>query len=88
MTKTICHTLLLDLLVICDLLVTITRRSRLRTGGGAPTGSGLRHNFSKKISLGPKNSLERRVSRFPTICAKNQVLNLIIDKVTGLLRRK
>ena len=34
------------------------------------------------MSPGPKNRLESWVSRFSTICAKNQVLNLKIDKVT------
>jgi hypothetical protein len=34
----------------------------------------FRHNFSKKLSPGSKNSLERRAIRFPTICAKNQAL--------------
>ena len=48
----------------------------------------FRHNFSKKLSLGPKNGLERRPSRFSTICAKTQVLKLNIDKVTVILRRK
>jgi hypothetical protein len=38
--------------------------------------------FGGKLSPGPKNGLERRVSRFSTICAKNQVLKLKIDKVT------
>jgi hypothetical protein len=38
--------------------------------------------------LGPKNGLERRPLRFSTICAKNQVLNLKIDKVTVILRSK
>ena len=33
------------------------------------------------MSPGPKNGLERRVPRFSTICAKNQVLKLKIDKV-------
>ena len=47
----------------------------------APTGSSFRHNFSKKLSPGPKNGLERRASRFSTICAKNQQLKLSIDKV-------
>jgi hypothetical protein len=36
----------------------------------------------EKLSPGTKNGLERRVSRFSTICAKNQVLKLKIDKVT------
>ena len=34
------------------------------------------------MSPGPKNGLESCVSRFSTICAKNQVLKLKIDKVT------
>jgi hypothetical protein len=42
-------------------------------------GSGFRHNFSK-------NCLERRPLRFSTICEKNQVLKLNIDKVTLILR--
>jgi hypothetical protein len=33
-----------------------------------------------------KNGPERRVLRFSTICAKNEVLNLIINKVTVILR--
>ena len=41
----------------------------------APTKSGFRHNFSKKLSPGPKNSLERRTTRFFTIRAKNLVLD-------------
>jgi hypothetical protein len=44
--------------------------------------SGFRHNFLEKFSTGPENGLERRVSRFSTICAKNQVLKVKIDKVT------
>jgi hypothetical protein len=32
--------------------------------------------------VGPKNGIERRVSRFSAICAKNQVLKLNINKVT------
>ena len=44
--------------------------------------------FRKNLSTGPKICLERRFSRFSTICAKNQVLNLVIDKVTVILRRK
>jgi hypothetical protein len=42
----------------------------------------------KKLSPGLKNSLERRPLRFSTICTKNQVLKLKIDKVTVILRRK
>ena len=42
----------------------------------------FRHNFLEKLSPGYKNGLERRPSRFSTICAKNQVLKLNIDKVT------
>ena len=38
--------------------------------------------FRKKMSPGFKNGLESCVSRFSTICAKNQVLKLKIDKVT------
>ena len=34
------------------------------------------------MSPGPKNRLESCVSRFSTICAKNLVLKLKIDKVT------
>jgi hypothetical protein len=34
------------------------------------------------MSPGPKNRLESRVSRFSTICAKNLLLKLKIDKVT------
>jgi hypothetical protein len=34
------------------------------------------------VVLGPKNSPKRRVSRFSTICAKNQVLKINIDKAT------
>ena len=48
----------------------------------------FRHNFHEKLSPGYKNGLERRPSRFSTICAKNQVLKLNIDKVTVILRRK
>jgi hypothetical protein len=33
------------------------------------------HNFFKKLSPGPKHSLERRGTRFSTIYAKNQGLN-------------
>jgi hypothetical protein len=44
--------------------------------------------FREKMSPGPKNGLERRPLRFSTICAKNQVLKLKIDKVTVILRRK
>ena len=51
----------------------------------APTGSGFRHNFSKELSPGPKNGLERRPLRFSTICTKNQVLKLNIDKVMLIL---
>ena len=42
----------------------------------------------EKLSPGHKNGLERRPSRFSTICAKNQLLKLNIDKVTVVLRRK
>jgi hypothetical protein len=35
----------------------------------------------EKLSPGPKNDLERRVPRFSSICAKNQVLKLRIGKV-------
>ena len=38
------------------------------------------------LSPGPKSGLERRPLRFSTICAKNQVLKLNIDKVTVILR--
>ena len=48
--------------------------------GPTPTGSGFRHNLAKKLSPGPKNGLERRPARFSTICAKNQILKLYIDK--------
>jgi hypothetical protein len=34
------------------------------------------------MSPRPKSVLERRTSRFSTVCAKNQVLKLNIDKVT------
>jgi hypothetical protein len=53
--------------------------------GSATTGSGFRHNFSKKLSPGPKNGREngreRRPLQFSTIYTKNQVLKLNIDKV-------
>jgi hypothetical protein len=41
----------------------------------------------KQWSLGPKNGLrlERRVWQFYTICDKNQLLKLKIDKVTAIL---
>ena len=39
----------------------------------------------KKLSPRPKFSLERHISRFSTIYAKTQTLNLIIDKVTVIL---
>ena len=42
----------------------------------------------EKLSAGPKNDLERRPLRFSTICTKNQVLKINIDKVTTILRRK
>ena len=52
--------------------------------------------FPKKLSLGPKNGLsflgpfiiERRPSRFSSMCAENQVLKLNIGKVTVILRHK
>jgi hypothetical protein len=50
------------------------------------TKSGFRHKSSKKISPGPKNGQERHPLRFSTICAKNQVLKLNINKVTTILR--
>jgi hypothetical protein len=53
--------------------------------GSAPTGSGFRHNFFEKLSPGPKNGLERRPMRLSTICTKNQVLKLNIDKVMLIL---
>ena len=37
------------------------------------------------MSPDPKNRLESCVSRFSTICAKNLVLKLKIDKVTVIL---
>jgi hypothetical protein len=40
--------------------------------------------FRKKLSPGPKNGLESCISRFSTICAKNQVLYLKIVNVTVL----
>ena len=43
--------------------------------------SGFHQNLFEKLSPGPKNSLERRASRFFTIRAENQVLKLNIDKV-------
>ena len=49
----------------------------------APTKSGFLHNFSKN-SPGLKNGLERCVSRFSTICAQNELLNLNTDKVTAI----
>jgi hypothetical protein len=59
---------------------------RAAARAAAQTKSDFRHNFSKKLSPGPKINLERRVSRFSTICAKNYVLELKIDKVTVILR--
>ena len=44
--------------------------------------------FRGELSPGPKNGLERRPLRFSTICAKNQVLKINIEKVTVILRRK
>jgi hypothetical protein len=38
---------------------------------GGPAGSGFRHKIFEKSSPVPKNGIERRVSRFSTICAKN-----------------
>jgi hypothetical protein len=35
--------------------------------------------------MGPKNGLERRVWQFYTICDKNQLLKVKIDKVTAIL---
>jgi hypothetical protein len=56
---------------------------RAAARAAAPTKSGVRHNFSKKLSRGRKNGLvERRPQRFSTICTKIQVLKLNIDKVT------
>jgi hypothetical protein len=57
----------------------------LQPAYAAPTGSGFRYNFSKKLSPGPKSGLERRPLRFSTISAKNQVLKLKIDKVTVII---
>ena len=45
-------------------------------------------NLVRMKSIDLKNGLERCVLRFSTICAKNQVLNLIIHEVTEILRRK
>jgi hypothetical protein len=45
-------------------------------------GIGFHNNFSKKLSSGPKNGLDRGPLGFSTICAKNQGLKLNIDKVT------
>ena len=39
----------------------------------------------EKLSPGPKNGPERRLLRFSTICTKNQVLKLNIDKVMLIL---
>ena len=39
----------------------------------------FRRNFFKKLSPGPKTSLERCGTRFFTICAKNQALKTIIS---------
>jgi hypothetical protein len=48
------------------------------------------HNRPKNDAqdLHKKKGLERRPLRFSTICAKNQVLKLNIDKVAVILRRK
>ena len=54
----------------------------------APTGSDFRHNFSKNYPQDLKDGLQRRPPQFSTICAKNQVLKINIDKVTVILRRK
>jgi hypothetical protein len=56
--------------------------------GRAPTKSGFRHNFSKNCPQDLKNGFERCPLRFSTICAKNRVRKLNIDKVTVILRRK
>jgi hypothetical protein len=56
-----------------------------RARGGAPTGYDFRHNFSGKLSQGPKNGLERRVSQFYIVCDKNQLLNKNIGKVMEIL---
>jgi hypothetical protein len=47
---------------------------------------GFYHNFSGKLSPGPKNGKEGRIVQFSTICAKIQALNLIIDKLAAILR--
>ena len=39
----------------------------------------------RKWPPGPKNGIERRVSRFYTICDKNRLLNTNIEKVTAVL---
>ena len=44
----------------------------------------FRHNLPK-MNPGPKNGLERRVSQFHTICDKNQLLNINIEKVMAFL---
>ena len=41
----------------------------------------FRHNFFKNYLQDLKNSLEKRATRFSTICAKNQGLNYFFDKV-------
>jgi hypothetical protein len=41
----------------------------------------FRHNISKKLSPGPKNSLGRRATRISTICATNQALNFFFDEI-------
>jgi hypothetical protein len=42
----------------------------------------------RKLFPGPQIGLEGRVSPSSTICAKNQALNLVIEKVTVILLRK
>jgi hypothetical protein len=64
----------------------VSRAARAR----GRTRSGFRHNFSKNCPQDLKMVRGRlyfgRPLRFSTICAKNQVLKLKIDKVTVILR--
>ena len=78
----------------------ITAGDLRSAGDPSPARSGCTHElslqpdlvfvitFQKQFSPGPKNGLERRPPRFSTICAKNQVLKLNIDKITVILRHK
>ena len=77
----------------CRLAAAGEYRGRTRHGaaGDGESTDGVRghaptpHNYLKNDAHDLKNYLERRVSRFCTICDKNQPLNKTNEKVMAIL---